>query len=103
MKTKILLLTFFASLLFIGCTSVTRMTSSNMNKLELGMTKEEVTNILGKEYTIAEKRIENGVEIEVISYRDFYRSDEFYLFVFSNNKLQKWYRELMPRYSTVND
>lgn len=73
------------------------MTSSNMNKLELGMSKEQVTEILGSDYTIAEKRLEDNNEIEVLSYRDFYKNDEFYLFVFKNKKLDKWYRELFPK------
>jgi hypothetical protein len=77
--------------------SVARMTSTNMNKLELGMSKEQVTSILGSDYTIAEKRIEDNNKIEVLSYRDFYRNDEFYMFVFKNDKLEKWYRVLQPK------
>jgi hypothetical protein len=69
-----------------------------MNKLELGMSKKQVTNILGTGYTIAEKRIENGIEVEVLSYQDFHKKNEFYLFLFANNKLEKWYRELLPKY-----
>jgi hypothetical protein len=71
-----------------------------MNKLELGMSKVQVTNILGSAYTIAEKRIEDNNKIEVLSYRDFYKDDEFYMFVFKNDKLEKWYRELLPRETT---
>lgn len=101
MKTKNLLLYFFTVLFLTACSSVARMTSSNMNKLELGMSKKEVTTILGTGYTIAEKRIENGIEIEILSYRDFYKDDEFYMFLFANNKLEKWYRELLPKYETI--
>lgn len=71
-----------------------------MNKLELGMSKKQVTEILGTGYTIAEKRIENTIEVEIISYRDFYHDDEFYMFLFTNDKLEKWYRELLPKYET---
>ena len=63
------------------------------------MSKEQVTNILGSVYTIAEKRMELGKEVEVISYRDYYKNDEFYMFVFKDNKLEKWYRELLPKES----
>lgn len=73
------------------------MTSFKMNKLELGMSKEQVTDILGSDYTIAEKRFEGSNEIEVLSYRDHYENDEFYLFVFKNKKLEKWYRELYSK------
>ena len=69
-----------------------------MNQLELGMSKEEVTKILGNEYTIAEKRMEAGNQVEILSYRNFPETDEFYQFVFVNNSLDNWYRELMPRY-----
>lgn len=97
-KLKSYLFFAFLALVFSSCASfqIANMTSSNMNKLELGMSKEQVTNILGSAYTIAEKRIENDKKIEVISYRDFYKSDEIYMFVFINSKLEKWYRELVP-------
>jgi len=73
------------------------MTSEKMNRLELGMSKEQVTQILGIGYTIAEKRIQDSNEIEVLSYRDFYKDDELYMFLFKNKKLEKWYRELLPK------
>lgn len=98
MKTgKYLLYFFFLILIFAGCSSGVYMTGSKMDNLELGMSKVQLTKILGKGYTIAEKRIENGSDIEVLSYRDL---DEFYMFVFTDNKLEKWYRELLPKYET---
>ncbi len=98
-KIKNFILSAFLLLLFHSCSSlqVSHMTSSNINKLELGMSKEQVTQILGSNYTIAEKRLEGNNEIEVLSYRDYYKNDEFYLFVFNNQKLDKWYRELLPK------
>jgi len=74
-----------------------------MNQLELGMSKDQVTQILGIGYTIAEKRVQDSNEIEVLSYRDFYKDDELYLFLFKNQKLEKWYRELLPRESIELD
>ncbi len=68
-----------------------------MEALELGMSKEQVTEILGNAYTIAEKRMEDGVPVEILSYRNFPHDDEFYLFVFKNNELEEWYRELLPQ------
>jgi len=68
-----------------------------MNKLELGMKRKNVISILGTGYTIAEKRVENDTQIEVLSYRDFFSEDEFYMFVFADDKLEKWYRELLPK------
>jgi hypothetical protein len=98
MKTGKYLICLFTILILTACSSVARMTSYNMNKLELGMSKKQVTNILGTGYTIAEKRIENNVDVEILSYRDFYKNDEFYMFLFANDKLEKWYRELLPNY-----
>lgn len=94
-KFHFLILTAFV-LMLSACVSLsgTHMTSQEMNKLELGMSKENVTSILGAGYTIAEKRIEDNNKIEVLSYRDVYRSDEFYMFVFKNDKLEKWYQVL---------
>lgn len=92
-------------LLLTSCAvfKVAHMTSTDMNKLELGMSKQQVTTILGSAYTIAEKRIEDKNEIEVLSYRDIYKDDEFYMFVFNNNKLEKWYRILQPKTTTKTD
>ncbi|SHM99129.1 hypothetical protein SAMN04488057_10591 [Cyclobacterium lianum] len=77
--------------------------SNNMSQLELGMSREQVTGILGDNYTIAEKRIEEGVPLEVLSYRNFPNNDEFYLFVFKNNELEEWYRELVPNFESRKD
>lgn len=95
------LLYFLTAMLLTSCSSVANMTGSKMNELELGMTKEQVISILGKGYTVSEKRIEDGTQIEVLSYRDFYKDDEFYLFQFKNEKLEKWHRELLPKYEVT--
>jgi len=101
-KSKIYILLAFVILMFSSCAaySIAHMTSSNMNKLELGMSKEQVTQILGSAYTIAEKRMEDDKRIEVLSYRDYYNNDEFYMFIFKNDKLERWYRELLPKEKT---
>ncbi len=69
-----------------------------MDKLELGMSKQQLTAVLGRGYTIAEKRMEEGNLIEVLSYRNYPQEREIYLFVFANNELQEWYREIVPVY-----
>jgi len=71
-----------------------------MSRLKLGMDKGKVTHILGSSYTIAEKKVKNGDQIEVLSYRNFPYADEFYMFLFKNNKLMKWYRSFKPKYET---
>jgi len=80
----------------ISMSSIAYMTSAKMNKLELGMSKEQVTQVLGTDYKIAEKRLEDDIEIEVLSYRDRVANDEVYFFVFKNKKLEKWYQEIIP-------
>ena len=102
MKTRICIL-FIIVLITTACSSVVNMTSEKMNKLELGMSKQQVTEILGRNYTIAEKKIENGVQVEVLSYRDFYKDDEFYMFTFKNNTLERWHRELALKQEVVKD
>ncbi|ALJ05327.1 hypothetical protein APS56_09405 [Pseudalgibacter alginicilyticus] len=68
------------------------MNSTLMNQLKLGMTTEQVTEILGNSYTISQNKIEDKKEIKILSYRN---SDEFYLFKFENNSLKSWNRELL--------
>lgn len=102
MKTRICIL-FIIVLITTACSSVVNMTSEKMNKLELGMSKQQVTEILGSNYTIAEKKIENGVQVEVLSYRDFYKDDEFYMFIFKNNTLERWHRELALKQEVVKE
>lgn len=69
------------------------MTSESMNKLKLGMSVNEVTNILGTNYKISENKIEEGKEMKTISYRN---ANEFYQFKFENGILKEWNRELVP-------
>ncbi|WP_312792969.1 hypothetical protein [Sphingobacterium sp.] len=91
-------------LIFSSCSAanIARLRSSNMDKLELGMSREQLSDVLGSSYTIAEKYTEDEDKIEVISYRNFPYEEEFYLFKFRNGKLEKWYRELQPKYNEAS-
>ena len=73
-----------------------------MEKIQLNMSKSQVSDILGSSYTITEKRVEATDTIEVISYRNFPYEEEFYLFRFKNNKLEKWYREFQIKSNKEN-
>lgn len=97
-KLKIYFYLAFVVAMFSSCGSllISNLTSSSMNKLELGMSKEQITKILGNAYTITEKKIENETEIEVLSYRNYTTNDEFYMFILKNGKLERWQRELIP-------
>ena len=41
--------------------------------------------------------------MEVLSYRDFYKDDEFYMFIFKNNTLERWHRELALKQEVVKE
>lgn len=91
----VLLLAIFSSCTF---SLFSRLNGTNMNSIELGMSKDQLIGILGKDFTVSEKRMEEGNLIEVLSYRNYPETNEFYLFVFQNNNLDHWYRELVPIY-----
>ena len=95
----IVIMLFFSSC--IGTNYYLQMTPEKMELLELGMNKNEVTNILGKSYTISDKYAENGNDYTILSYRERIYDDEFFLFVFENDKLVRWYRELTPKVKAV--
>ncbi len=71
-----------------------RMESNNMNQLKLGMTVQQVTEILGNQYKISKNEMVGNNEIKVLSYRN---TDEFYDFTFENGMLKKWDRVLVPQ------
>jgi outer membrane usher protein FimD/PapC len=97
---KIFFYCAFVTLILSSCGALSfPVNSSKIQKLELGMTREEATRILGQDFQIVEKRIENGNEIEVLSY--VYSHQEFFLFRFINGKLEEWNREFFPRTETI--
>ncbi len=79
------------------------MNAKSMSQLELGMSKQQLIEVLGNYYTISEKRMKGEDEIEVISYRNYPYEDEIYQFVFVNKSLSEWHRELVPTYDVKVD
>lgn len=102
---KQILTTLVLTALFASCSvpMFSRLNGKSMSLLDLGMPKEQLIEILGKHFTIPEKRLENGKLIEVLSYRNYPETNEFYLFVFVNNELEEWYREFVPVYEIRED
>ncbi|UZD23764.1 hypothetical protein PBT90_10225 [Algoriphagus halophytocola] len=100
-----IILVLFIGLFLVSCSPMvlSRLNSKTMGQLELGMSKEEMTEILGNNYTIPERRREGQDDIEVLSYRNYPYTDEFYQFVFVNGTLHEWYRELLPSYELNED
>lgn len=102
---KQLFLALFFVLMLASCSPhmFNLVNSKNMNQLELGMSRQQLIEIMGKYYSISEKKMENANEIEVISYRNYPYEDEFYQFVFVNDHLEEWYREIVPSYQVQDD
>lgn len=96
---KLFILILISSLLY-SCSPRTlgHMNVKSMDKVELGMSKLEVTKILGEKYRISGKMIENGIEVTQVSYRPLFDPDEVYYFTFEDDKLVKWEREIIPKY-----
>jgi len=101
MKTKSLILIPFIVCLLSACVSnnIVWSTNKNIKKVQLGMTKDEVIQILGEKYMITSASEDNqGNHIEVLGYKS--DSDEEYKLKFVNNKLIEWDRERIPKYIT---
>lgn len=103
MKKNLITIIGLLAVILSSCSGVriAAMRQSKMEQLELGMSKSQVVNILGSSYSIAQKEIHMSDTIEVISYRNVPFDEEFYLFRFKNNKLEKWNREFQPIYKEV--
>ena len=80
-----LLLIVTASLWLAGCAS----TESRSQKLTLGMSREDATNLMGSDYSTVAARVEpDGTPVSVIKYEQE-RKDPLYLF-FRQDKLVQW-------------
>jgi hypothetical protein len=65
--------------------------------VEIGMTKEQVVNILGNKYMIdSALKDEKGNNIQVLGYKS--DSSEEYKLKFINNQLSGWNREHIHKY-----
>lgn len=80
---------FFLTLLFTSCGASSTMINadSNMRKVQIGMSKEQVIEIVGKHYEV----IAATEYLEVIGYKS--SVDEIYLLRFENNLLVEWHKE----------
>ena len=94
------LLTMF---LLMGCATVMNpyKMDNRMHKIELGMTKQKVISILGKDFESAGARITPDGPIESISYKtvtmtiaDY--SEGYYILSFKNGILVEWFKEKKP-------
>ncbi|MGE9294936.1 MAG: hypothetical protein ACQKBV_01410 [Puniceicoccales bacterium] len=82
---RIVLLSLLA-LAFVGCSSF----SSRMQDLSFGMTKEEVTDELGTDYSVAAASMnKQGQRVEAWKYQKS-EKDPAYFVYFVNGKLAQW-------------
>lgn len=91
--TKIFIAFSFILVIFFSCSvqQAIMKTDSNMKKIQLGMSKEEVINTMGKQYRIAgADRLNDNSIMELITYENAY--NEEYQLWFKNEVLMKWNR-----------
>ena len=85
------LLTMF---LLMGCATVMNpyKMDNRMHKIELGMTKQKVISILGKDFESAGARITpDGPTMTIADY-----SEGYYILSFKNGILVEWFKEKTP-------
>ncbi|GAB2529014.1 hypothetical protein [Spirosoma aerophilum] len=96
---KSFLLIYCIGCLLTGCISnhITWSANANIKKIALGMSKDQVIQILGDDYMIASSsKDERGNRIEVLAYK----SDAYveYKLKFVNALLAEWNREHINKY-----
>ncbi len=61
--------------------------NTQLKQVELGMTQEQIVNLMGNKYTVANTTAKG----QTLEYKDRYKNHWF--FQFENDKLTKWYKE----------
>lgn len=88
---KNLLFTLFVVTFFSACGGV-KVYNSALKQIELGMTQEQVINLMGKDYVVSNQRFEDNHDYVTLEYTDIYKNHWF--FEFEDNYLVKWYKEV---------
>ncbi|WP_139262110.1 hypothetical protein [Dysgonomonas macrotermitis] len=89
----------FLIIALTGCSSYSEMLSadSNMKKVELDMTKEQVIAIMGSNYQrVGSFRLEDSTYVEMLGFKRNY--NETYVMRFENGILTEWNKEVIPEY-----
>jgi outer membrane protein assembly factor BamE (lipoprotein component of BamABCDE complex) len=93
------LLIYCLGCLLTACVSnhINWSTDANIKKIALGMSKEQVIQILGDDYMVASSsKDERGNRIEVLAYKS--AAYEEYKLKFVNAQLAEWNREYTNKY-----
>ncbi|GAB3900396.1 hypothetical protein GCM10028825_51590 [Spirosoma agri] len=96
---KRFVLVYCLSYLLTACTSnyINWHTNDNIRKIGLGMSKEQVIQVLGKNYMVSSSsKDERNNQIEVLAYKS--DAHEEYRLKFINDKLTEWNREFTNKY-----
>ncbi|NDW10034.1 hypothetical protein [Dysgonomonas sp. 520] len=92
------LILFLLFLTSCGATHNSMMNAdSNMRKVKLDMTKQEVVAIMGETYlSVSSEKTPEGFK-EVLGYRTAVQTDGIYMLSFIDNKLAEWHIEWPER------
>lgn len=82
---KKLLFTLFTAIVLTSCGTAY---NTQLKQVELGMTQDQIVNLMGDKYTVVDSRSRGN---ETIVYKDRYKN--YWYFVFSDGNLTKWYKE----------
>lgn len=96
---KSLLLIYCVGYLLTACVSshITWSTHSNMKKVAIGMSKDQVISVLGNDYLVASSsKDERGNNVEVLAYKSDVHEE--YRLRFINAQLAEWSREFTNKY-----
>ncbi len=93
----------FISIAFLiaGCKSTMNIwnADSNMKKIELDMTKEQVIKKMGNEYhRVGSFKADDGTLVEILGYQN--TGSDFYILQFENGILKEWHKEMRSAYPT---
>lgn len=99
-KTKIiidsmkkLIFALFITTILTACSS--KIYNSALQKIELGMTQEQVIDLMGNDYTVTNEQIVNNQEQVTLRYIDYFKNQWYFNFL--DNRLVKWYKVAEPQ------
>lgn len=93
---KIIILAIGCSLILASCASTME---TGLKRIELGMTKNEVKSLLGKNYTILGAAVTHDGNMETWSYKDpnvMAEQNKRIIVNFNDDRLVEWHQEYIP-------
>ena len=87
---KKIIFALFITTILAAC-STPKIYNNQLKQIELGMTQEQVTTLMGKEYTVVNQQFVNNQDEVTLKYVDYFKNQWYFMFV--DNYLVKWYKE----------